>query len=149
MSNILTSSISYETNLFSTRFHLGKAYLLAASIYIWSNHRTLYPRTPFQLQGFGKTIEAKMKISGSSRTLLAALFVFLTAFDLSPVDANFVKSMYFYWGAQHSTVLGTGDELQLVLDQTSGNNLISIHQFISLYVSVLQVLCYFEQSNQS
>ncbi|KAG8656942.1 probable xyloglucan endotransglucosylase/hydrolase protein 26 [Manihot esculenta] len=78
-----------------------------------------------------------MKISGSSRTLLAALFVFLTAFDLSPVDANFVKSMYFYWGAQHSTVLGTGDELQLVLDQTSGSGIKSKRSFLFGSVQML------------
>ncbi|KAJ9167846.1 hypothetical protein P3X46_019437 [Hevea brasiliensis] len=66
----------------------------------------------------------------SSRTLLLALFVFLTAFDLSPVDANFIKSMYFYWGAQHSAVLGNGDELQLVLDQTSGSGIISKRSFL-------------------
>ncbi|KAF2285255.1 hypothetical protein GH714_039126 [Hevea brasiliensis] len=102
--------------------HLSKAYLLAASCIYQAITGLCGPSIAFQLQSFGRTIEAKMKISqmGSSRTLLVVLFVFLTAFDLRPVGANFIKSMHFYWGAQHSAVLGNGDELQLVLDQTSG-----------------------------
>jgi xyloglucan:xyloglucosyl transferase len=38
--------------------------------------------------------------------------------------------MYFYWGAHHSAILGNGDDLQLVLDQTSGNDLL-FHQIIA------------------
>ncbi|GKE95650.1 probable xyloglucan endotransglucosylase/hydrolase protein 26, partial [Tanacetum coccineum] len=35
----------------------------------------------------------------------------------SMVNANFPKSMYFNWGAQHSSILGKGGDLRLVLDQ--------------------------------
>ena len=34
------------------------------------------------------------------------------------VDANFSKSMYITWGAQHALL--QGEDLQLVLDKTSG-----------------------------
>jgi xyloglucan:xyloglucosyl transferase len=65
----------------------------------------------------------------SLRASLVALFIFAVAFDPSSVNAKFSKSMYFYWGARHSSILGNGDDLQLVLNQSSGDDLLSIHQF--------------------
>ncbi|MFS7982513.1 putative xyloglucan:xyloglucosyl transferase [Helianthus anomalus] len=55
-----------------------------------------------------------------SRALFLAVFVFAIAFQSSMVHANFRKAMYFNWGANHSSILGNGDDLRLVLDQTSG-----------------------------
>ncbi|XP_071742333.1 probable xyloglucan endotransglucosylase/hydrolase protein 26 [Rutidosis leptorrhynchoides] len=55
-----------------------------------------------------------------SRALFMAVVLLSVVFRTSKVDANFPKSMYFNWGAQHSSVLGDGDDIQLVLDQTSG-----------------------------
>ncbi|KAJ6914083.1 xyloglucan endotransglucosylase/hydrolase protein 26 [Populus alba x Populus x berolinensis] len=66
----------------------------------------------------------------SLRTLLAALFIFAVAFDPSAVNAKFSNSMYFYWGAHHSAILGNGDDLQLVLDQTSGSGIKSKRPFL-------------------
>ncbi|XP_050219659.1 probable xyloglucan endotransglucosylase/hydrolase protein 26 [Mercurialis annua] len=68
----------------------------------------------------------------SSQILMVALalLMFITACQLSPAEANFRKSTYFYWGAQHSAVLGNGDELQLVLDQTSGSGIKSKQSFL-------------------
>ena len=63
---------------------------------------------------------------GSFQVLFVGLLVTALAFDLSFVDANFSKSMYFNWGAHHSSILGNGDDLELVLDPTSGKyNLIT------------------------
>ncbi|KAL3566641.1 hypothetical protein D5086_032056 [Populus alba] len=53
----------------------------------------------------------------SLRAFLVALFIFAVAFDPSSVNAKFSKSMYFYWGAHNSAILGDGDDLQLVLNQ--------------------------------
>ncbi|GKC16046.1 probable xyloglucan endotransglucosylase/hydrolase protein 26 [Tanacetum coccineum] len=39
-------------------------------------------------------------------------------------------SMYFNWGAQHSSILGKGDDLRLVLDQTSGSGIQSKRAFL-------------------
>ncbi|XP_076909436.1 putative xyloglucan endotransglucosylase/hydrolase protein 26 [Bidens hawaiensis] len=46
------------------------------------------------------------------------------------VNANFPKSMYFNWGAHHSSILGNGDDLRLVLDQTSGSGIQSKRTFL-------------------
>ncbi|KAI3775535.1 hypothetical protein L1987_50114 [Smallanthus sonchifolius] len=46
------------------------------------------------------------------------------------VHANFPKSMYFNWGAHHSSILGNGDDLRLVLDQTSGSGIQSKRAFL-------------------
>lgn len=77
---------------------------------------------------------------GSFQVLFVALLVTAVAFEQSFVDANFSKSMYFNWGASHSSILGNGDDLQLVLDSTSGKykKLVSSHyalMFCSLNTS--------------
>ncbi|KVH93880.1 Concanavalin A-like lectin/glucanase superfamily [Cynara cardunculus var. scolymus] len=53
------------------------------------------------------------------QALAMAVFVSAIAFHSSVVDGKFSKSMYFNWGAHHSSILGNGDELRLVLDKTS------------------------------
>ncbi|GKC30949.1 hypothetical protein Tco_1038243, partial [Tanacetum coccineum] len=58
-----------------------------------------------------------------SRALFMVVFMLAVAFDSFMVNANFLKSMYFNWGAQHSSILGKGDDLRLVLDQTSGSGM--------------------------
>lgn len=52
------------------------------------------------------------------QAFLVALCIF--ALDQGAVDAKFSKSMYITWGTQHAAILGNGDDLQLVLDKTSG-----------------------------
>lgn len=42
------------------------------------------------------------------------------AFYQSSVNAKFSKSMYITWGQQHAAIQGNGEDVQLVLDQTSG-----------------------------
>lgn len=44
------------------------------------------------------------------------------AFHQSLVDAKFSKSMYITWGQQHAAIQDNGEDVQLVLDQTSGLN---------------------------
>lgn len=61
----------------------------------------------------------------SLKALLLALFITAVVVDQSFVEANFPKSMYINWGANHSSFAGNGEDLQLVLDQTSGNLAIS------------------------
>ncbi|KAM7519390.1 hypothetical protein LguiB_018352 [Lonicera macranthoides] len=46
------------------------------------------------------------------------------------VECKFSKSMYFNWGGQHSSFLGNGDEVQLVLDRTSGTGIQSKRSFL-------------------
>ncbi|KAJ0881686.1 putative xyloglucan:xyloglucosyl transferase [Helianthus annuus] len=65
-----------------------------------------------------------------SRAMFIAAFVFAIAFQSSTVHANFRKSMYFNWGANHSSILGNGDDLRLVLDQTSGSGIQSKRAFL-------------------
>ena len=55
--------------------------------------------------------------------LLVALFLFAVAQSIILVDATFSKSMYITWGSQHASM--QGEDLQLVLDQTSGENSIT------------------------
>ncbi|KAL5181007.1 putative xyloglucan endotransglucosylase/hydrolase protein 26 [Glycine soja] len=50
---------------------------------------------------------------------LVALFLFAMAHSIILVDATFSKSMYITWGSRHASM--QGEDLQLVLDQTSGN----------------------------
>lgn len=50
--------------------------------------------------------------------VLALFFFAVVAPSIILVDANFSKSMYIKWGAQHALL--QGEDLQLVLDQTSG-----------------------------
>ncbi|GKG00316.1 probable xyloglucan endotransglucosylase/hydrolase protein 26, partial [Tanacetum coccineum] len=66
----------------------------------------------------------------SSRALVMVVFMLAVAFRSSMVSANFPKSMYFNWGAQHSSILGKGDDLRLVLDQTSGSGIQSKRAFL-------------------
>ncbi|RVW96245.1 putative xyloglucan endotransglucosylase/hydrolase protein 26 [Vitis vinifera] len=67
---------------------------------------------------------------GSFQVLFVALLVTAVAFEQSFVDANFSKSMYFNWGASHSSILGNGDDLQLVLDSTSGSGVQTKRAFL-------------------
>ncbi|CAL5438337.1 unnamed protein product [Camellia sinensis] len=66
----------------------------------------------------------------SSRALFIALFISAIAFYLASVDANFPKSMYFNWGAHHSSMTNNGNDLQLVLDRTSGSGVQTKRQFL-------------------
>lgn len=50
--------------------------------------------------------------------LLVVLFLCAVASSMVMVDATFSKSMYITWGSQHASM--QGEDLQLVLDQTSG-----------------------------
>lgn len=52
------------------------------------------------------------------QALIVALFISAAAFQSGVVHATFSKSMYINWGAQHSSI--NGEDLQLVLDTTSG-----------------------------
>ncbi|XAR53359.1 Xyloglucan:xyloglucosyl transferase [Bertholletia excelsa] len=55
------------------------------------------------------------------QALFLALLVSTFAFHWGSVDANFVKSMVFNWGAHHSSIMNNGNDLQLVLDTISGS----------------------------
>nr|XP_043626379.1 probable xyloglucan endotransglucosylase/hydrolase protein 26 [Erigeron canadensis] len=66
----------------------------------------------------------------SFRALVMAVLVFLVVFCFSMVNANFPQNMYFNWGAQHSSIPGNGDDIQLVLDQTSGTCIESKRVFL-------------------
>ncbi|PWA90741.1 beta-glucanase [Artemisia annua] len=65
-----------------------------------------------------------------SRALFMVVFVLAVAFHSSMVNANFPKSMYFNWGAQHSSILGKGDDLRLFLEKTSGYGIQSKRAFL-------------------
>ena len=65
-------------------------------------------------------------------TTSAAFVVFGVALQhvlVHVVDAKFSKSMYITWGHQHTSIQGNGDDLQLVLDQTSGPLMTEMHHF--------------------
>ncbi|KAJ4839885.1 putative xyloglucan endotransglucosylase/hydrolase protein 26 [Turnera subulata] len=67
----------------------------------------------------------------NSRSLLVVLLTLaMTTLHPIAVDANFFSSVYFYWGNQHSAIRGSGDDLQLVLDQTSGSGIKSTGTFL-------------------
>lgn len=57
--------------------------------------------------------------------IFVASFIFAAALLLNlmapVVDAKFSKSMYLTWGHQHTAFQNNGEDLQLVLDQTSGS----------------------------
>ncbi|KAF6164464.1 hypothetical protein GIB67_025290 [Kingdonia uniflora] len=57
---------------------------------------------------------------GRFQALFLALVISLIAFNQNHVGANFSKSMYFTWGAQHSYFSADGENVQLVLDKSSG-----------------------------
>lgn len=72
------------------------------------------------------------------QVLVIALFVSSVAFHPCLVDATFYDSMYINWGAHHSSIIGNGDELHLVLDKTSGTNSWQFNShFIDILVSVI------------
>ncbi|KAG9456158.1 hypothetical protein H6P81_000666 [Aristolochia fimbriata] len=56
--------------------------------------------------------------------------IFLTSFNLVVVNANFYKSTSFNWGAQHSVISNNGNDLQLILDRTSGSGIQTKKQFL-------------------
>lgn len=61
-----------------------------------------------------------------------ALFLSAFAFHSKTVDGSLIKSMYITWGAQHTAI--QGDDLPLVLDQTSGKynyHLLILHEIAS------------------
>ncbi|KAK4280914.1 hypothetical protein QN277_012468 [Acacia crassicarpa] len=57
------------------------------------------------------------------KEIFVACFIFAVAsFNLAPlVGAKLSKSMYLTWGLQHAAFQGNGEDLRLVLDQTSGS----------------------------
>ncbi|XVF34876.1 hypothetical protein REPUB_Repub18cG0096200 [Reevesia pubescens] len=64
------------------------------------------------------------------QALLLALFITAVAINHSFVEANFFKSMYINWGSHHATFASNGEDLQLVLDQTSGSAVKSKRAFL-------------------
>lgn len=68
--------------------------------------------------------------------MLVAFFICaLMITNIIQVNANFSKSMYLTWGAQHASIVG--EDLHLVLDKTSGEKIIfTMHQFWFQQVSV-------------
>jgi len=74
---------------------------------------------------------------------LFTLFLFALINSIFLVDATFSKSMYITWGAQHALL--QGEDLQLVLDKTSGRIKLctyNLHQRIKLctYVCLCNTL---------
>ncbi|KAL7093622.1 hypothetical protein ACP275_11G050600 [Erythranthe tilingii] len=63
-------------------------------------------------------------------TFVAIYFSALTFHSDLVDEANFVKTMYFNWGSQHSSFLDSGDDATLVLDQTSGSGIESKMSFL-------------------
>jgi len=59
--------------------------------------------------------------------LMVVLFLSAVASSIVLVDANFSKSMYITWGYQHASL--QGEDLQLVLDQTSGENFMLLGKY--------------------
>ncbi|XVE54233.1 hypothetical protein DITRI_Ditri03aG0063900 [Diplodiscus trichospermus] len=57
----------------------------------------------------------------SLQAFLLALFITAVALNQNFVEAKLSNSMYINWGAQHSAFSDNGEDLQLVLDQTSGS----------------------------
>ncbi|KAM7515403.1 hypothetical protein LguiA_004986 [Lonicera macranthoides] len=61
---------------------------------------------------------------------IAIFFMSAIGFHSCLGDEKFSESMYFNWGAQHSYFQGNGDEVQLVLDKTSGTGVQSKRSFL-------------------
>ncbi|CAL5186443.1 unnamed protein product [Lathyrus oleraceus] len=59
---------------------------------------------------------------------LLTLFFFIIIPNIVQVDANFFKSMHITWGAQHALL--QGDDLQLMLDESSGSGAKSKKSFL-------------------
>ncbi|XP_062148688.1 probable xyloglucan endotransglucosylase/hydrolase protein 26 [Alnus glutinosa] len=75
------------------------------------------------------------------QVLLMALFISAIALDQSFVNAKFSKSMYFTPGANsQSAILGNGDDLQLVLDNTAGSRVQSKKAFLFGSIEMLMKL---------
>lgn len=55
------------------------------------------------------------------RILLLALLFAASVLCQTRVEATFWDTTYFTWGAHHSQIMGYGNDLQLILDNTSGN----------------------------
>ncbi|RHN43649.1 putative xyloglucan:xyloglucosyl transferase [Medicago truncatula] len=61
--------------------------------------------------------------------MLVAFFICaLMITNIIQVNANFSKSMYLTWGAQHASIVG--EDLHLVLDKTSGSAARSKRSFL-------------------
>ncbi|CAN0900100.1 Probable xyloglucan endotransglucosylase/hydrolase protein 26 [Linum grandiflorum] len=73
---------------------------------------------------------ATLGLSSTVFVVLAFSAFSIIALHPTSVDAKFSKSVYFYWGAHHSSILGNGDDLQLVLDQSSGSGIKSKRPFL-------------------
>lgn len=65
--------------------------------------------------------------------MLVALLICALIPNITHVDANFSKSMYLTWGAQHASILG--EDLHLVLDRTSGETfMFTVHPLMYQYI---------------
>lgn len=62
------------------------------------------------------------KMESLHKYLFISILIFALGINQRSVEANFAKGMYIFWGRQHSSIQGNGDDLQLVLDNTSGMN---------------------------
>ncbi|KAL8094036.1 putative xyloglucan endotransglucosylase/hydrolase protein 26 [Apium graveolens] len=69
------------------------------------------------------------------QTLIVALFISASVFQSVVVHAMISKSMYFNWGAQHSSM--NGEDVQLVLDTTSGSGIQTKRSFLFGSVEML------------
>lgn len=68
---------------------------------------------------YHKRRESKIKgVNMANFEKLLTLFFFIIIPNIVQVDANFFKSMHITWGAQHALL--QGDDLQLMLDESSG-----------------------------
>lgn len=102
-----------------------------------TNHNIEHPS--FQLHRTKSNTDRTEKLfmcvnMANSDKMLAALFFFAIASSTIFVNADFSKSMYITWGAQHAIM--QGDDLQLVLDQTSGCIQFTLFQKIIIYLSL-------------
>lgn len=143
MSKAMTRSIYSEQNKKLIRIHLSKVYLVIIS-YIKPSH-TANNVSHFSFMGL---ILLRRRVflgaaMGSFRALFVALLVTAVAFDKGFVDAKFSKSMYFNWGASHSSILGNGDDLELVLDSTSGKYDLLMFLHITLCLAIIICPKYF------
>ncbi|XAR67030.1 Xyloglucan:xyloglucosyl transferase [Bertholletia excelsa] len=73
----------------------------------------------------------------SPRGLSLALFISAVALYTRSVEANFYGSMYFTWSGDYSWITNGGNDLQLVLDQTSGCGIQSKQSYLYGIVEML------------
>jgi len=73
------------------------------------------------------------------KELLVVLFLSAVASSTVLVDATFSESMSITWGYQQASI--QGDDLQLVLDRTSGENfmLASNLDYLNIYICLRQI----------